>query len=101
MAAGTPVGFTLACTRPEAACSVSIFSTFSAGVMPGGNTPGHEPHGEWTVLERAPGPQETDVLFCRHPIHGPWNTPVPATAPPHDTTPFRKPSVTFAFHAPG
>ena len=42
-------GFTLACTRPEAACSVSIFSTFSAGVMPGGNTPGRGPHGEWTV----------------------------------------------------
>lgn len=86
MAASTPVGFTLVCTRPEASCSVSNFSTLSAGVSPGGNTSGRGPHGEWTVLERAPGPQKF-VLFYRHPFHGPRDTPVPATAPPHDTVP--------------
>ena len=50
MAASSPVGIAMACTRPAAACSVSIFSTFSVRRMAAGYTPGRGPHGEGTVF---------------------------------------------------
>ena len=58
MAASALVGFAMACTRPSAACSVSIFSTFSVRRTAAGYTPGRGPHGERTVWKRAPRPQE-------------------------------------------